>query len=424
MAVLDLVLLVVLSVQTRVLGVMDPTLAVKHKSVERVHATYESTHHASQGGRSIHLELMSTPSNYSIDANDGGPTFRISSKRFAIGKFPTLSANMLGHRFLLVDMPGGSKDEAFKGKPSPLFFHLQGATRLPDEKTLTVWVKLQTEAAHNSAAQLLIGTLHGAWKERAPVFRTLSDMSATLGHRHSINGDSFTHMQHVYFLGMHAGKSIDYTPDLAKLNLGVKPLKQNAKMKQLVGASFISDDSRQHTQTRRLRWGFPSSTSSSSSSSSGRSTCPNDSGSSCGNSCTCPSSANKKSVRSNRGTCYTCDYNRHSSTTTTASLSSATTCNSRICSINGHHLGCKGSECLGMCGAGCSCWKWVCGTCCVVQQCYDHDVCCNQNQPLGFSFSSPKCWNIVLTVFGHSRKNFPCNSRYECTDILSYVSSS
>ena len=33
-------------------------------------------------------------------------------------------------------------------------------------------------------------------------------------------------------------------------------------------------------------------------------------------------------------------------------------------------------DCRGMCGAGCNCWKWVCGDCCFHQSCYEHDLCC------------------------------------------------
>jgi hypothetical protein len=35
-----------------------------------------------------------------------------------------------------------------------------------------------------------------------------------------------------------------------------------------------------------------------------------------------------------------------------------------------------GSDCLGMCGPGCSCWQWVCGDCCVHYGCLNHDEAC------------------------------------------------
>ncbi len=36
---------------------------------------------------------------------------------------------------------------------------------------------------------------------------------------------------------------------------------------------------------------------------------------------------------------------------------------------------CKNS-CFGMCGPGCTCWKWVCGDCCTHVGCLTHDVTC------------------------------------------------
>ena len=60
------------------------------------------------------------------------------------------------------------------------------------------------------------------------------------------------------------------------------------------------------------------------------------------------------------------------------------------------------SECLGLCGKGCSCWRWVCGDCCFNQGCYEHDLCCAHKffstyclLPIGFSCSGyagyPRC---------------------------------
>lgn len=34
------------------------------------------------------------------------------------------------------------------------------------------------------------------------------------------------------------------------------------------------------------------------------------------------------------------------------------------------------NDCFGMCGNGCSCWKWVCGDCCIHVGCLTHDVTC------------------------------------------------
>ena len=42
------------------------------------------------------------------------------------------------------------------------------------------------------------------------------------------------------------------------------------------------------------------------------------------------------------------------------------------------HPQCPGENCLGMCGAGCTCWSYVCGDCCWHQGCQDHDDCCDE----------------------------------------------
>ena len=52
------------------------------------------------------------------------------------------------------------------------------------------------------------------------------------------------------------------------------------------------------------------------------------------------------------------------------------------------------SECLGMCGPGCSCWSFACGDCCFWDGCYQHDLKCHD------SFFSFAC----LLPF-----NFACN---------------
>ena len=64
---------------------------------------------------------------------------------------------------------------------------------------------------------------------------------------------------------------------------------------------------------------------------------------------------------------------------------------------------CPGDDnCLGMCGSGCTCWPWVCGTCCHHQTCYDHDRCCRRN---------PNSWGCLLP-FGFScrRNGYRCYS--------------
>ena len=36
------------------------------------------------------------------------------------------------------------------------------------------------------------------------------------------------------------------------------------------------------------------------------------------------------------------------------------------------------NQCFGMCGPGCSCWKWVCGDCCWHKGCAAHDSDCRK----------------------------------------------
>lgn len=60
---------------------------------------------------------------------------------------------------------------------------------------------------------------------------------------------------------------------------------------------------------------------------------------------------------------------------------------------------CPYQECLGMCGYGCNCWKWVCGDCCYHLGCYDHDICCREK------FVQTAC----LFPF-----NFRCEYGYTC----------
>ena len=60
---------------------------------------------------------------------------------------------------------------------------------------------------------------------------------------------------------------------------------------------------------------------------------------------------------------------------------------------------CPDYECLGMCGYGCICWKFVCGDCCYHLGCYEHDLCCRKQ------FISTRC----LFPFG-----LQCESEYDC----------
>ena len=62
-----------------------------------------------------------------------------------------------------------------------------------------------------------------------------------------------------------------------------------------------------------------------------------------------------------------------------------------------------GPNCKGLCGKGCTCWKWVCGDCCWNMGCYWHDDCCEK-----FGFSS---WSRCTIP-----TNFSCDSYFYCTE--------
>ena len=62
------------------------------------------------------------------------------------------------------------------------------------------------------------------------------------------------------------------------------------------------------------------------------------------------------------------------------------------------------NNCFGMCGKGCSCWRFLCGDCCVHQYCLTHDNCCAQR-----GFFSRQCFHAVIDYFFSS-----CSSNYEC----------
>ena len=61
---------------------------------------------------------------------------------------------------------------------------------------------------------------------------------------------------------------------------------------------------------------------------------------------------------------------------------------------------CKDKNCIGMCGPGCSCWKWVCGDCCYHQGCLGHDICCAEK--------GMTSWRCLLPL------GLECNKKYEC----------
>ena len=62
------------------------------------------------------------------------------------------------------------------------------------------------------------------------------------------------------------------------------------------------------------------------------------------------------------------------------------------------------NDCFGMCGKGCSCWRFVCGNCCVNRYCLTHDQCCADR-----GFFSWACLSVAWRVLG-SR----CSQTYDC----------
>ena len=64
----------------------------------------------------------------------------------------------------------------------------------------------------------------------------------------------------------------------------------------------------------------------------------------------------------------------------------------------------EGNNCFGMCGPQCTCWRFVCGDCCVQQYCRTHDQCCADR-----GFFSFACLSVAWRVLG-SR----CSQTYRC----------
>lgn len=61
---------------------------------------------------------------------------------------------------------------------------------------------------------------------------------------------------------------------------------------------------------------------------------------------------------------------------------------------------CKERQCLGLCGPGCTCWKWACGDCCYHKGCLYHDKCCRER---------PNSTACLLPL------DFSCEEEYKCT---------
>ena len=62
------------------------------------------------------------------------------------------------------------------------------------------------------------------------------------------------------------------------------------------------------------------------------------------------------------------------------------------------------NACHGMCGRGCSCWRFVCGNCCIHRYCESHDYCCHVR-----GFYSWACLRVAYDYFWRS-----CSDTYSC----------
>lgn len=66
----------------------------------------------------------------------------------------------------------------------------------------------------------------------------------------------------------------------------------------------------------------------------------------------------------------------------------------------------EGDECTGLCGTTCSCWKFVCGNCCVNKMCLDHDIYCTKDGELSWC-----CLGIFIdAILG----KISCDKPYTC----------
>ncbi len=62
------------------------------------------------------------------------------------------------------------------------------------------------------------------------------------------------------------------------------------------------------------------------------------------------------------------------------------------------------NNCFGLCGYGCSCWRFVCGDCCLHEYCRSHDECCRRE-----GFWSWSCLSVAWRVLGSQ-----CTDSYNC----------
>ena len=79
---------------------------------------------------------------------------------------------------------------------------------------------------------------------------------------------------------------------------------------------------------------------------------------------------------------------------------------------------CQNDKCIGLCGKGCRCWKWLCNDCCWHRGCYDHDLCCKKSWlhhrclfPIKFRCNRPyKCWQHMQ----HCNLMFYVHATHSC----------
>ena len=57
-------------------------------------------------------------------------------------------------------------------------------------------------------------------------------------------------------------------------------------------------------------------------------------------------------------------------------------------------------QCLGMCGPGCNCWRWICGDCCLNDGCHDHDRCCRSAGILSLRCLLPFFYGFSCNGYG------------------------
>lgn len=91
------------------------------------------------------------------------------------------------------------------------------------------------------------------------------------------------------------------------------------------------------------------------------------------------------------------DHLPHSLFQSVSSESDKDTCAKMCTTGKCPYYGKKSYYCEGMCGYKCTCWKFVCGDCCVHQGCLEHDRCCE-------TYWSLKC----LVPIKFSCTHYPC----------------